>query len=382
MLIGAIAIQATFTSIGSPSWNSWLRDLVPKEKLGEFFATRMAVSGIMAIIASLLGGLFIGVWSTNYPTLVSLGYSILFFIAFSSGMIAIYYTLVTPEPQLLSSHSHLKFSELIAEPFKNENYRSLMIFSGIWSLSTAIVAPFMTVYILSRLGYDLSIAAMLTALTQLMSVGFLRLWGNLSDRFSNKSILQVSVPVFILATFLWTYTSIADYAQLTLLLLIVIHLLLGFSSAGVNLGTNNVGLKLSPRRQASIYLAARGSVVAMMSAVASVLGGILADLFALQELVFSISWINPGGTVVVQTYHIMGLDFVFLISVMTGIYALHRLSLVKEEGEVEESIIVNEIFAETRRNVKTLSTIDGLKQTFQVPIQRGKKRSKKKEKQE
>ncbi len=368
VLIGAIAIQALFTSLGSPSWNSWLRDIVPQEQLGDFFATRMAVSGIMAIMASILGGLFIGEWIRLNPGEEAWGYSIIFLAAFIAGLLAIYYTRITPEPPILSSHIQLKFKELVAEPFKNHNFRSLMYFSGVWSLSTAIVGPFLTVYILSRLGFEFQIAAILSALTQTVSVLFFRFWGRLSDRYSNKSILQVSAPLFIIAIFLWTFTSIAEYAQLTLPLLIIIHMLMGFSSAGVNLGTNNVGLKLAPRREASIYLAARGSIIAITSAIASIIGGLLADLFALHEIIFSITWNYPGGVQIIDTYSITGLDFIFLISVIIGIFALHRLALVKEEGEVDEHVIINAIVAETRRNVKTLSTIDGLKHTFQVPL--------------
>ena len=64
-------------------------------------------------------------------------------------------------------------------------------------------------------------------------------------------------------------------------------------------------------------------------------------------------------------------------------YGVDRLRTVTEQSlSLTPKAAVNAILAETRRNVKTLSTIDGLKQTFQVPIQRGKKRSSKKAKRE
>jgi len=60
LLMGALVIQTVFTALGSPSWNSWLKDLVPQNRLGGFFALRMAVMGVVGIIVSVLGGLFIG----------------------------------------------------------------------------------------------------------------------------------------------------------------------------------------------------------------------------------------------------------------------------------------------------------------------------------
>ena len=71
LLIGAMLIQSVFTSIGSPSWNSWLTDLVPPDRLGAFFSGRMALMGAVAIITSLIGGFFITSWLTTADTSVT-----------------------------------------------------------------------------------------------------------------------------------------------------------------------------------------------------------------------------------------------------------------------------------------------------------------------
>jgi MFS family permease len=368
LLMGALSIQAIFTSIGSPSWNSWLKDLVPQERLGGFFATRMAVMGFVGIIGSVLGGLFIGDWSLRNPDGIVWGYSVLFFLAFIAGLIATYYTTTVPEPPMHTTHERMSYSDLMAKPFQNTNFRNLMWFSATWGFSTGLAAPFFTVYLLSRLGLDIALAAGLAALTQVTSVLFFRFWGRLSDRLSNKSILQVTVPLFMLGTFLWTFSSIASDYNLTIPLLIIIHILTGFSAAGVNLTSNNIGLKLSPRGQSSVFIAAKGVVTAVTGTIAPILAGVLADLFDLHQLSISITWISPGGVVVVDAYRLMGLDFILVLSVVFGILALYRLAYIEEQGEVEERVVLEAIVAETRRNVKTISTVDGLRHTFEAPV--------------
>ncbi|MFX1270758.1 MAG: MFS transporter [Promethearchaeota archaeon] len=383
LLIAALAIQAVFTALGSPSWNSWLKDLVPPEKLGRFFATRMTVMGIVGIIASVIGGFFIGEWSQINPGVPIIGYSILFLFAFLAGMIAIFYTLSTPEPPMLTTHEKMSYSDLLAKPFQNRNFRNLMWFSAVWGFSTGLAAPFFTVYLLLRLGLDITLAAALAALTQLTSVVFFRFWGGLSDRLSNKSILQVTVPLFMLGTFLWTFSSIASDYNLTIPLLVIIHILTGFSAAGVNLTSNNIGLKLCPKGQSSVFIAAKGVVTAVTGTIAPILAGILADLFDLHQLSISITWISPTGVVVVDAYRLMGLDFILILSVIFGIFAVYRLAYIEEQGEVEERVVLEAIVAETRRNVKTISTVDGLRHTFEAPInltRRAVKRRRKKKK--
>ena len=387
LLIGAMAIQSTFTAIGAPSWNSWLTDLVPPERLGHFFSKRMALMGLMSIIVSLLGGYFISRWmaAVSPSDLFSQlsGYSVIFFVAFLSGMIALYFTRTTPEPPLKTRQEKISYSELLSKPFKDDNYSNLLKFSAAWGLSTSLAGPFFTVYLLSVdiLGFEVAFVAGLVALTQLTSVVFLRLWGRLSDRFSNKSILQVTLPLFVIGTFLWTFSSIARDYGLLIPLIISIHILNGFSAAGVNLSTNNIGMRLAPRGEAASYLAARGTITAIVGTIAPIVAGVFADLFAPHTIEVSVSWTIRGELfTLIPAYRLSGIDFIFVISTIIGIYAIHRIALVKEPGEVEERVVLEALVAETRRNVRTVSTVDGLRHTFQVPIKATKKGLRKKKK--
>ncbi len=369
LLVLAVGIQSVFTALGAPSWNSWLRDLVPEDKLGHFFSRRMAFSSLAAILLSLMGGYFISQWNILYPGSL-IGYSILFTLAFIAGMVAIYYTVSTPEPKLQFSATKTKFLDLIREPFQDKNFRNLMWFSVTWTLSTSLASSFFAVYLLSRLGLGFFLATILVALTQAISILFFRFWGRLSDRFSNKSILQMSVPLFILSTFLWTLSSIAETYWVLIPLIVMIHLISGVSAAGVNLTSSNIGLKLAPRGKAISYLATRGAIIAIAGTIGPLLGGLLADLIGNHTLEFALTWYGTNGEVILflPAYRISGLDFVFILSAMIGIYSLHRLAYVREVGEVEERIVLDAIIAETRRNVRTLTTVDGLRQTFQLPL--------------
>ncbi|MFW9908374.1 MAG: MFS transporter [Candidatus Thorarchaeota archaeon] len=369
LLVIFVAVQAIFNGIGSPSWNSWLRDLVPVDRLGRFFSVRMAATGLVAIVVSLIGGQFIGLWTNVYIQDSSIGYAILFFIAFLFGMIAVYFTATTPEPKLIVPDRGQKFSQLVAKPFKDENFKQLIWFSVVWTFSTALVSPFFTVYLLSRAGLDLPAITILVAITQLVSIVFFRFWGRLSDRFSNKSILQISSPLFIISTLMWTFTAMADFYSMKVPLLILIHIVSGFSSAGVNLATSNIGLKLAPRGEATSYLASRGSIVAVAGGAAPLIGGAAADFFTQYGFRLDLTFTFPGGSFNnFPAYDITGLDFIFIISALIGFYSLYRLSKVKELGEVDERIVLEAILEETRRNVRTLSTVDGLRQTFHFPV--------------
>jgi hypothetical protein len=51
-----------------------------------------------------------------------------------------------------------------------------------------------------------------------------------------------------------------------------------------------------------------------------------------------------------------------------GLYSLHRLAMIKEAGEVDEGVVTEALFGEVRSQVRTLSSVDGIKQMISFPL--------------
>jgi len=60
-------------------------------------------------------------------------------------------------------------------------------------------------------------------ISQITNILFLRLWGGFADRFSNKSVLGVSGPLFVVSFLIWPFTTMPEKYFLTIPLLVVIH---------------------------------------------------------------------------------------------------------------------------------------------------------------
>ncbi len=201
-----------------------------------------------------------------------------------------------------------------------------------------------------------------------MNIAFLRIWGRFSDRYSNKSVLGVSGPLFIGCIFAFTFTAMPEKHVLTIPLLLVIHIFMGISTAGVTLATGNIGLKLAPKGRATAYLAANSLVNSLAAGIAPILGGRFADFFAERQLSLMFKWTSPGRELAFETLHFQHWDFFFLFAFLIGLYCIHRLTRVKEIGEVEEEIVVRELITQVRRDMRNLSTVGGLRQMVNFPI--------------
>ena len=367
-LIVAILLHTAFASVANCSWNSWMRDLLPQDRLGAFFSKRMSIATGLGIALSLAAAIYIDYWKKLFPDYELHGYSILFFLGFLAGMLGVYFISTIPEPRMAPADKKLKFFKLLLRPFKDTNFKNLIMFLGPWSFAVNLAAPFFTVYMLKRLELGMSFIIALSILSQIMYLAFIRIWGIFSDRFSNKSVLLVSGPLFMLCILAWTFTTFPEKYLLTIPLLVIIHIFMGISTAGVNLAAGNIGLKLAPKGQATAYLAANSFVHSLAAGTAPVLGGKFVDFFSKCKLSWTLKWTSPGRELAIPTLSLQQWDFFFFLAFLVGLYSIHRLAMVREIGEVKGKIVVHELVSEVRRGMRNLSTVGGIRYMAQFPF--------------
>ncbi|MEW5803249.1 MAG: MFS transporter [bacterium] len=352
LLTAALTLGAVFNAVSACSWNSWMRDLVPQDRLGAFFSKRLSLSTALSIILSLAAGIFIDYWKRLFPSHEIYSYSFLFFCGFLAGLAALYFLSNTPEPRMTDEGEKLTFSQLVLLPFKDLNFKNLLIFLGFWNFAAYLVLPFFTVYMLKRLQLNMSLIIALTVLSQITNIAFLRIWGKVSDLFSNKSVLHLSGVLFAACILAWAFTTMPDKHLLTVPLLIIIHTLMGIAMAGILLGSGNIALKLAPKGHATAYLAASNLVNSLAMGLGPITGGKFIDFFAKHEVSWIINWSSREQSA--QNVHFQYWNFFFFLAFMVSLYSIHRLTPVKEVGEVDEKIVINEFLTEVSKKVRSL----------------------------
>lgn len=365
-LIFFLVLHSAFGAVLSCSWNSWMRDFLPQEGLGAFFSKKMTLSTILGIVLSLLGGYFLDHKEWLFPGNPMLGYSVLFAVAFLFGMLGSYYMSRIPEPPMIPSG--LNLIKLISVPFKDANFKNLITFLGSWNFAINLAAPFFTVYMLQRLQISMSLVIILLTVSQAVNVIFLKTWGRISDQYSNKTILAICGPLFIFTILFWTFTTFPEKHVFTIPMLFVIHILMGASTAGISIASGNIGLKLAPKGGGVAYLAVISIVNSLAAGIAPILGGFFADYFMDRKLSLTINWSGPNQSFAIPTIDIQQWDFFFLVAFLIGLYSIQRLVFVVEKGEVEEKIVLQQIYSELKSRMKNLSTVGGMRSMIGFPF--------------
>ena len=367
LLIAAVALNQALAAIAGCSWNSWMRDLVPESEFGRFFGRRAAATTAVATALALGCGLLIDRWKAMVPGHPAYVYSCLFVISAAIGFLGVWLLSITPDQPMPEAPQRTPMRTLLAAPFRDANFRRLMIFLASWNFAANLAAPFFVVYMLKTVGYSMTTIIILTTASQLSNLAALGVWGSLIDRFSNKAVLGVAAPLFLICTLAWSFTGLEWLQPAVFYVLLAIHMLMGVATAGVALASSNIAMKLSPSGQGTAYLAANSVVSATCAAIAPILGGVCADFFAARDLSFGFIWKGDNNSVTLQVLDFHALTFLFGLASVVGLYSLHRLSFVNESAGTTDPLLLRHLLMEARRSIQSMSSAAGLLRIVRIP---------------
>jgi MFS family permease len=367
LLVIGLFLHASFGAVAGCSWNSWMRDFVPQQRLGAVFAKRLLMAAALSALLSFLGGAFVDAWSGLVTLERGFAYAVLVLIGAACGGLGIKVVSGIPEPPMPPT-TGASLMTMLRRPLADPNFRRLMTFLGTWNLAVNLAAPFFTVFMLTTLHMDMTSVMVMSVISLVPNVLLIGVWGRYADRFSNKTILAVCGPMFILAIFAWTFVTFPEKHGYTMHMLVAIHILMGMATAGVTLASGNIGLKLAPKGEATAYLALLSLVNALAAGVAPIFGGLFADFFAQRELALVMQWFSPERSATVPILILRHWGFFFIFATLVGLFSLYRLRLVREAGEVQERVILQELMLKARRSIRNLSTVSGLRALASFPF--------------
>ncbi|MDB4920744.1 MFS transporter [Mucilaginibacter sp.] len=342
--------QHIFGDIAGASWNSWIKDLVPAGQMGAFFSRRTRMSQTLNVTLSLATALCIDYVKAHDPKAEIIMYHLMFLAGGGLGLLSVVFLLGTPEPKARRIND--KLLTLFAMPLKNVNFKNLLIFNSFWAFALNLATPFFAVYMLKTVKLPLSYVISLGLLGQLSGILSYKLWGKYTDRFSNKTIIGICAPLYIICILAFAFVAVPGQKLLTITLLIVIYFISGLSIAGINLSLNNIGLKLAAENEAIAYISVKNMFVAFFSTLAPLIGGVLADFFATHQFSGNLRFKSAQGITNFTLINLQGWNYFFIIGGLLALLSLRFLSRVQESGEINKGRAVNFMRAQVRSGLE------------------------------
>jgi MFS family permease len=281
---GIIIINALITfmsNFGVPAWTSMVADIVPLDMRGRYFSSRNLIMNVMALVVVPVGGWLVTI-GNGLPGLPFGGYQLVFFLAFATGMVSTFSFQQIKEnvdPNLRARRRRLLDT---ARTIKNTpGFMGFVISTFVWNIGLQIAGPFFNVYLVSKLGANITLVGLLTSVTSVFALITQPWWGRLTDRRGNIWILGMTGLLIPFLPLAWAVVG-APWQ------VIFINIGAGILWTGYNLANFNLLLEMAPNEARADAAAFYQFVVAGAAILGPLAGGYLADA-AGYKLIFVLS---------------------------------------------------------------------------------------------
>lgn len=373
VLLAGIIVATAFGTISGAAWTPWIRDFLGPGRIGSEFASRLTLATAFALPVAFAAGLFIDRYATAGATSLP-AYTAVLGVGVLAALIGLFAIARIPEPQM-APEPPPDWRAILAASFGNPGERQVIIFLATWTFAVNLAAPFYTVYLLERVELAMLWVVALAAISQGMTAFAVRSWGRIAEQFSMRTVLRVSGILFLVMVASWPLLGRIDEPTLRLGLFTLAHAIAGLATGGVTLGTTTLALEVAPREQAAGFLAANATLSGLAAGVAPLLGGVLSTVLRTSEVELELRWLHDTQRGAVQPLALSGLDFLFVLSVVLGLYAIHRLLALPEgaRGTSRRAMaaLAQELQLRARTPVRTLTTVPGLRGVIELPHRLG-----------
>lgn len=283
-VLALLFFSAGLQAVGANIWIAWISDLIPLSIRGRFFSRRnqillacgLVVSYILSFHVDLFenAGSGIRAWyvgllnAESFFTVANQRWFLASIYVFATlvGLLGLYFLSKQPERDG-PIRPAIGLKNRYKEPFKDKNFRLLLIFGMWWMLAIGVGSPFWSPYMMKKLHMGLSQMQVYSTLHIFSSLLSFTFWGRFIDRFGNKSAMTICVILGGLNPMFWLFTSAGNYHILWLEAFVS-----GFMWAGTGVITTNfvlsIAVKGSEQVYSGIYAAVTGASM-MLSTLAS-----------------------------------------------------------------------------------------------------------------
>lgn len=312
ILISVFAITQAFSSLAGNTWSSLVSDIIPQEKRGKYFGLRSTLISFSTLVIFYFYSYLID----NIPTPLNYVYVIsITLIATFFGILALI-PVDDPPVKTIGTLSELK------EVFKEKNFMKLSFANMYWNFILLLTAPFFSYHQLKNLHIPLTYISYATIAMSLLSMLFYFVWGRLSDKLGNKTIMILGIFFVSLTPFFWILMNEQHWPY---------GLVFDAVISGIGWAAVNISLLILPmeaaKRISPMYFAVFGFFGGLGGLIGSFSGGYLASYF--NKLDFYI-----------LNYHIFGLQVFFLIEGVLRLIAIPVFASVKTQKYVSPKFFV------------------------------------------
>lgn len=252
---------------------------IPVSRRGAFFGSRNFFGGILAFIGGFIVKYVLDQSGYPFPT----NFGLLFTLAFLALSVAFFLFTQVVEPVGPVHEGEvalLQQFQRALEIVENDTRYRRFLFLRLCLMAAQMATPFYILYARDRLGITEGMVGLYLSAMTVVSAGSSLVWSDISDRRSNKLLVQIAsivgLSIPLSALFIPHLSGLFSQEKLGYLFGIV-FVLLGSYTTGAMIGNINFLLEISPAAERPIYLGFTNTLLGM-ALLASAVGGLIVEV--------------------------------------------------------------------------------------------------------
>lgn len=229
VIVLAVINQAA-VGFTAPVWNSLIGDVVPGEIRGRFFGFRNRVNGLSSFVALTGAGLILHFFERRGEA--AWGFMLIFLVAGVARLVSRHWLGLYRDPAWSVDLAQVFTFRQFLKRSPHSNFAKYVFYVGLVNVAVSFSAPYFALYMLRDLKFsylEFTVVVSVATVTQFL---MFRYWGELSDRFGNKKILNLCGWGVSVVPALWLFSS-------HILYLMAIQVVAGIIWAGFSLASSN-----------------------------------------------------------------------------------------------------------------------------------------------
>lgn len=263
-LIAWFLVTSCFGAIAGVSWNAWIQEWVPYRIRGKYFGRRNGTLQISTTAFLLVAGWSLATWNYAIPV-----FQLIIAGAVAMRVFSLRWQWVSPT--VARQHAatvDLPLREQLRVVLASRSLLVFIAFGAVWSFAANCFGPFYHVFMFDQLGLSAFDVGLLATLAQLSGALSLPAWGQLLDRYGNKSVMTFSLILWQAQNFLWCILTPENST-----ILYAMWIWGGATGAGFILGQFTILLRLIPVEAKNLAIGVNLAATSLVAAIAPVTGG-------------------------------------------------------------------------------------------------------------
>lgn len=256
LFIISILFYEIFGQIGYTPLVNWRMSILKEEDRARFYATKNLIQNTLVMAVSLGAGVLLDHYAKSGNEFK--GFAILFSVIVVINFIDIYLRATTYKPEIKENKVNIK--ETIKEPLKDKQFRKILIFTALYTLSLNIGIQYLSLFQLKYLGISYTFASILNVTLALVNAFFGVIW---AKTYNQKGWKKLIIPMLV--TYIAMFILLGNTTTDTTFLLIFAFILYGIGESAYGLFDHNVIFESAQEKYKTVYLSVNKTICGIVS---------------------------------------------------------------------------------------------------------------------